>query len=62
MISTIKLTKTAKIIVSKSDDDFHIIVEIFNDNAPLCYLQITPDQAGALMSAIDFASKETPTV
>jgi hypothetical protein len=62
MISTIKLSKDSKIVVTKADDDFHINIEIFAQLKPLCYFQMSPDQAGALISAIEFASSETPTV
>ena len=62
MISAIKLTKESKIVVTKSEDDFHINIEIFACLKPLCYFSLTPDQAGALISAIEFASSETPTV
>jgi hypothetical protein len=62
MISTIKLTKDTRIVVTKADDDFHVIVEIFTQNKPLCFIQMSPDQAGALISAIEFASNTTPTV
>jgi hypothetical protein len=62
MISSIKLTKESKIVVKKSDDDFHIIIEIFANLKPLCYFSLTPDQAGALISAIEFSTNETPTV
>lgn len=62
MISAIKLTKESKIVVTKSEDDFHINIEIFANLKPLCYFQMTPDQAGALISAIEFACSETPTV
>lgn len=62
MISSIKLSKDSKIVVTKAADDFHINIEIFANLKPLCYFQLTPDQAGALISAIEFASSETPTV